>query len=250
MKFFKHFTDAHRGTSVQSLINRLGMEGLARYWILVELCAEKLNKDPNEEFTEEHCVFRFDERYLRDTLRTHQLSRLSMFLRCLADVGLMSFSCEENVCVISMPKLLECLDRDTKRARTKRAVSAPKKEKEDKDKEIDKDININSPEARNLAPVTPINSQVSLRVSDTIQIPLSQQLVKSWAETFPKEFLNEEFRKARNWILANPHKAPKKAWGRFLNNWLNRGWDDYRKTLKSNPGAISIDDLNEMLGAS
>ena len=45
MKFFKHFTDAHRGKSLNQLRDRLGWAALAKYWTFVEICAEKLEKE-------------------------------------------------------------------------------------------------------------------------------------------------------------------------------------------------------------
>lgn len=90
---------------------------------------------------------------------------------------------------------------------------------------------------------------VEFKVSNSKTIQVSKDLIDSWVDTFPKEFLDEEIKKARSWILSNPHKSPKSNWGRFLNSWFNRGWDRYRTTLKSNPTKITIDDLNDALGA-
>jgi len=126
LKFFKHFTDSHRGKSMLAVKRKLGTKGIGAYWILVELCAEKLDKGAAELFDESHCSFEFDTEYLRDTLQTHQLKNLEMYLRCYGDVGLMSHQSIDDVTTIYMPKLLECLDRDSKRARTQRDHSAPK----------------------------------------------------------------------------------------------------------------------------
>lgn len=206
MRFFKHFTDAHRGTSLQSLTNQLGLEGLARYWILVEICAEKLSKEKHEECTAEHCVFRFDQRYMRDTLRTHQLSRLSMFLRCVADVGLMSFSCEDNVVVISMPKLLEYMDRDTKRARTKRAPSAPKIKNKIKNK--NKDIEIND-------------------ANDLVNA-IGNEGIGKILELFPQDLIDYEFPFMAIWLKEN---GPKKNYLTFAVNWLKKAQKDRDQEL-------------------
>lgn len=73
-------------------------------------------------------------------------------------------------------------------------------------------------------------------------------LIKSWAETYPKEYLEMELKKARSWILANTHKAPKSNYGRFLNNWFNNGWEKYRKTLTSNSTQATVDDLMNFMG--
>lgn len=91
-------------------------------------------------------------------------------------------------------------------------------------------------------------AKIQIKISDSKTIEVNKDLVSSWADTYPKDFLNEELKKARNWVLSNPHKAPKAQWGKFLNNWFNRGWDRYRTTLKSNPVKVTMEDLNEVLG--
>lgn len=121
MKFFKHFTDAHRGKSLQLLMRKHGPKMVGIYWMLVEICAEKMEKETEEEFSLEHTNFEFEVGYLRNTLQAHQFKTLEMYLQCLSDVGLMSARCSEDTVSISMPKLLECLDRDTNRARPERA---------------------------------------------------------------------------------------------------------------------------------
>lgn len=89
---------------------------------------------------------------------------------------------------------------------------------------------------------------ISFKISSEKEIQIPRDLLFSWSDTYPKEFVEEELKKARSWVLANPHKAPKSAWGRFLNQWLTRGWEKYRTTLKSNPVKITVDDLEEFLG--
>ena len=234
---------------MQQLMRLKGPKAIGIYWTLVELCAEKLIKEKDEDFTEAHCVFEFDRWYLRDTLATHQLTNLTMYLRCFADLQLMSFTCVGDVLTISMPKLLECMDRDTKRARTPRAPSAPKIKNKEEDKEEDKDI---CTEPSKLVPalVQEKPKTFLVKISSTQSVELPSELILVWAETYPKDFLDEELKKARAWVLSNPHKAPKSAWGRFFNSWFARGWEKYRTTLKSNPTKISVEDLDEILGAA
>lgn len=110
--------------------------------------------------------------------------------------------------------------------------------------------NNTSAEPSNLVPLKPAVSNALVRISSEKQVAISADLIKSWADTYPKDFLDMELKKARSWILANPQKSPKKGWGRFFNSWFDRGWEKYRTTLKSNPSAISVDDLNDLLGAS
>lgn len=101
------------------------------------------------------------------------------------------------------------------------------------------------------------NSPTARRVSKKVEfvflpdrkpIEITQALLSSWADTYPQEFLKEEFKKARNWVLSNPDKAPKSAWSRFLNGWFSRNWENYRKTLKSNPVKLTAEQVEEILG--
>lgn len=141
MKFFKHFTDAHRGKSLQQLKRRFGFDGIGRYWTFIELCAEKMTKEQASEFTEEHCVFEFERSYLMLSLGYANLKQASSYLQAMAELGLCSVEAQGELYRCSVPKLLECMDRDSKRARQERAAGAPKKKikKKIKDKEEDKD---------------------------------------------------------------------------------------------------------------
>lgn len=93
------------------------------------------------------------------------------------------------------------------------------------------------------------SKSVVIKISSGKEIKISNDLIQAWSDTYPKEFLEQEFKNARNWVLSNPHKSPKSAWGKFLNSWFQRGWERYRTTLKSQPTKLTVDDLNEILGA-
>lgn len=96
-------------------------------------------------------------------------------------------------------------------------------------------------------PEKPKQEFIIFKISANKEINLKKDLLMSWIDTYPKEFVEEELKKARSWILSNEHKAPKSAWGRFFNSWLSRGWDNYRKTLKSNPTKLTEESLSEIL---
>lgn len=89
----------------------------------------------------------------------------------------------------------------------------------------------------NQTPINLLNKEVLIR----------SDLIASWADTYPAEYLQLELKKARNWLLSNSHKAPKSNFGRFLNSWFDRGWEQYRKNLPSNGTQLTADSLEEML---
>lgn len=136
MKFFKHFTDAHEGHTHSTLFEQMGHMGPSCYWILVELCAKKLEKEDHEEFTEAHCHFRFHERVLRTKLRVSPRN-LRKFLNICSELSQVFSTFTKNTVEINFPKLLESLDRDSKRARQDRGQPAPKKKIKIKNKEAD-----------------------------------------------------------------------------------------------------------------
>ncbi len=119
--------------------------------------------------------------------------------------------------------------------------------------------NSNSNSISNLVGTEPKNSvparqkkkheMVEVRFSQETTISLKQNLLKSWSDTYPKEYLEIEFKKARSWIYANDHKTPRseRGWSTFLNSWLNRGWEQYRKSLTSNPPKVSLEEFEEMM---
>ena len=125
MQFFKHFTDAHEGKSLLALFDKFGHAGPYCYWILVELCAKKLNKSREETFSETDFKFIFNERLIRDKFRLSS-TKVESWLNLGSTLKLFNHIKVENEIHIDMPKLLECLDRDTKRARPARVQAASK----------------------------------------------------------------------------------------------------------------------------
>ncbi len=54
---------------------------------------------------------------------------------------------------------------------------------------------------------------------------IKPDLTKTWLFAFPEpEWIIQEVQKAIAWEAANPRKQ-KKDFGKFMTNWLNRGWD-------------------------
>lgn len=92
--------------------------------------------------------------------------------------------------------------------------------------------------------------KVLFKINESTAINISNDLINAWLDTYPHDFFMEEMKKARNWVLCNPHKAPKSNWGRFINSWLTRGWEIYRKGLKSNPPKMSFEELQDALRGS
>jgi len=103
-----------------------------------------------------------------------------------------------------------------------------------------------SANSKNNLPATIQKTQIA--ISENKSVEIKSDLIKAWADTYPKEYLELELKKARNWLVANPHKAPKSNFGRFFNSWFDRGWEAYRKNLPSKPTSTTVDELMNFMG--
>jgi len=149
LKFFKHFCDAHRGRSIQTLLDQLGHMGLT-YWVIVEMCTEKLDekldaKKTGERLSESDCEFDFHQRILRQNLRV-SATNLRKILEVCRTSGLLAYEIDGSLVRISMPKILKSLERtkkkDVKSTSGRRQSDVLEKEEEQEgNKEQKKDTN-------------------------------------------------------------------------------------------------------------
>jgi hypothetical protein len=51
-----------------------------------------------------------------------------------------------------------------------------------------------------------------------------------WMQMYPTWFIKQESERAAAWVAANPAKAPKSNFAKFMNGWLDRGYSTYRQT--------------------
>jgi hypothetical protein len=63
---------------------------------------------------------------------------------------------------------------------------------------------------------------------------VSHHVQEAWLLAYQDlDWIGREILKAQAWILANPHKRPKK-FGRFMTNWLANGFERHRRGLPTN----------------
>jgi hypothetical protein len=86
---------------------------------------------------------------------------------------------------------------------------------------------------------------VSPELSSSIAGPTEEELIKNNFSEFlnqkietlypDSDFVSREKEKMKVWLAANPKKQPKSksGWTRFVMGWLERGWENYRKTIQS-----------------
>lgn len=134
---------------MQALLDELGHTALC-YYILVEMCAEKLEKKDDGYLTEADCVFTFHKRVVMQSLRIRPV-RLQQLLDSCAVAGLFSFSIQSNLIQFKMPILLDLLERNTKKARATRIKNASKVHLDkDVDRDKERDVDVESSESAKL----------------------------------------------------------------------------------------------------
>lgn len=138
MRWFKHFTDNHRGRTVQGLFDELGPIGPLCYFIIIELCAEKLEKPTDRPTTLDDCVFVFNAHVLQFATRAKRFTIESVLTHCSV-AGVLEWKRNVNEITIKLPMLLNLLDREMKKPRAKRDSDAGNPRL---DIDIDKDIDI------------------------------------------------------------------------------------------------------------
>lgn len=152
MRWFKHFSDNHRGQGHLNLFNQMGHVGPCCYWILMEMCAEKLERKPDKTLEDSDLLFSFDLRLVRQNLRLSR-TKLELFLGFSQGFGLFRYKIFENNLEIYMPILSDLLDRDLKKPRSERAKSALKTRLEleselELDKELESEIELDLPKTK------------------------------------------------------------------------------------------------------
>lgn len=120
MRWFKHFSDNYRGRSINYLHKKMGHTGIACYYLLLEICTEKMEKDQEQSLDKGDCVLVLDANFVRTSLKTSANRVLTLLGHC-QDFGLIEFRIFESDIEIKIPMLWDLLDYDSKRSRARRA---------------------------------------------------------------------------------------------------------------------------------
>lgn len=138
MKWVKHYYNASYSVELNELVDTFGLEGYARYWLVLELLAEKFDGE-SIKFT-----LHFEE--ISRKVRIKFAKKLETFMQKLPKSCITFKKIREKVYEIEAPILLNLMDRDFKKSRKDRAKNAPKIKTKNKIKNKDKDIDIYSDE--------------------------------------------------------------------------------------------------------
>jgi hypothetical protein len=199
------------------------MAGVGRYWTFIELCASKMEKERDEEFTDAHCYFEFDKTFLMRALGYHNHVHLMCYLGDMQVIGMCSVSDKSMTVVCHVPKLLECMAREYKRARPRRVLGGPKKKieikEEDKEREDADILPFDDPPPK---PKQPALSQVNSADDVLKSMPIVRRDLLT--QKFGESFVREEVHRAFDWHMANPSAVPNTPgrWQQKIMSWFNR----------------------------
>lgn len=123
MRWYKHFTDNYRGRSVTSFHREFGHTGVAWYFLLTEICAEKLEKPVSRDIADADCAFGFDKAFIESSLRG-TFTKIKRWLDHGVVMGLWSYTETEFELNVKYPILLDLLHSDLMKTRSRREQDA------------------------------------------------------------------------------------------------------------------------------
>ncbi|MFW5887949.1 MAG: hypothetical protein ACOCUH_04050 [Bacteriovoracia bacterium] len=153
MRWFKHYCDASTSIKVNQIIDECGLEGYARWFLLLELLSEK--------FDGESTKFEIHFNEISAKVRIKFSKKLETFLKLLHNFSLIELEVKGKVYKIDCPILMNLQDRDFKKSRKNRGTDAPKiKNKiKNKDKEEEREYSARKPlvfpGSKNELPINP-----------------------------------------------------------------------------------------------
>jgi hypothetical protein len=127
MKWIKHYHNASSSIKLQNLVERLGVEGYGRYWLLLELLCEKYEGD--------ELVIDVHFKEISTKIQINWAKKLEDFLRILEEFSLISFEISGKIYKIEAPILWKLKQKDFKRERQQSVADAPKPPLREKSKE-------------------------------------------------------------------------------------------------------------------
>ncbi len=195
MRWFKHMADASEGNSLTQIFEDFRHEGLAVYWLLVELLASKYTVEHAKENGEK---FEFHEKILRKKLRISS-SKLQLYLVNFQHLCLLNYNKSEKLYYIEMPKLRSIRDEHTTKS-VKTPESLPRHSL--LDIEVEKDI-----EGEEDIQSKPKNLKDSLFVIHEREFKLLTHYNKSGVLKQGHKFSDTNFNKIRKGLVKRKYSS-------------------------------------------
>jgi hypothetical protein len=207
--YFRHINTAHQDEKIQSLIQHIGYEGYAYYFILLEMCSNQAKTNSQTEFL-------FNLKAL-ETAWNKRSDGVKSVLNKMTERGLIETIFKSSLVHLSIPNLLKY--KGNKKLGKPKCDTKVTLKRQNSTKKT-QSLNICHAE---------FSSSPMRNILTTVKIDLQNK----WVEIYGTEFLLEEFKKMYIWLEANSNKAPKTNFGKFITNWLDRGWERSRKGTTS-----------------
>lgn len=114
MKWFKHYTDNHRGTAFQKAFDQLGYQAYAVY-VLLEICAEKYDKQRVDDLGEDADLFVFQRTFVQSVLRMKR-KQTDLVLTLFSELNWFQATGNDLEIRIKIPKFADLFSSDQFRA--------------------------------------------------------------------------------------------------------------------------------------
>lgn len=242
MKWFKHYTDATEGKTLQNLYRKFGLEGEARYWRLIQLLAKQYEGNGH--------TFYLSLETIRGILRLRSLNDCRLFLDHLANISEFKVNYIGNDCEIEYAKLTEIKDNHVKdlQAKSKRLASDLPLEKSrvdiDKNRIENTGPDKSSPTHASESTTEKARAKKPPKASSDLS-PIEALYegddidpdFKSWLrtgtpklqqkilDTYDHAYLRETIERAYYWQLENK----KRSAGTYISTWIDRDKDKVYK---------------------
>lgn len=243
-KWFKHYNNAHQGQTIATLWAENDTECIAFYWTLLEIVSQWESDERRGEVELNLAIFK--SKLGMNSQRSRKLlvkiaETFKINLEWNSDKSFKLF----------IPNWLELQEnRGGKRVSKKdqkNSKNGQKKEERRKNIDIDTDIGNNTKvlflpgsvkvrsRGNNNAPLDFESMTFSDKAKENFtEFGFTQKQINSLVDAFvDQRWIESELFKSLAWIESNPQRRPKK-FPKFFNNWLQRGWESYRKTLPTN----------------
>ena len=215
MKWFKHYSSVSTSVSLNQLMDELGLEAYARYWLLLEYLCEKYDGDSTT-----FCVHFND---ISPRVKIKFSKKFETFMQKLHDFQLILVEIQGKVYKIEAPILRELQSRDYKKARKDRVSEAPKNKNKNKTKNKTKN-NVLSPTDDCVKIINHLNEKTGKSFKAT-----GKKTITIINARFSEEFSIEDFKKVidtkcEQWLndsSMSQYLRPETLFGTKFESYLN-----------------------------
>lgn len=205
--YFRHYSSASEDDKIQSIIDSMGFEGYAYYFILVEMCARKCSDNYHNPIT-------FHLQSFRNVWRKQSKSCVKV-LKELSKSGLFLVTFRENFVDVDIPNLSKYMGKYESKSDPNPSKESKGKESKEKKKKTTKNSNVTNlfgciedfgdyPDIINLLSTVPQNLQIK------------------WIDRYQNiDWIKDQFLRMDVWLAGRPDKLDGDM-PKFIGGWLAR----------------------------